>query len=155
MTLVIYADPEPAPPRRGRMRPSPQTVQLGTLMVAIAMVAVCLAVLRVSLGFGVLLILILVPASGRTIAAVLRRHARGRRMDWSERLELFVLSLCIVVVIGLASLVAFAATCFPSGVILGNGAGIWGLVVAVIIGIGAAGCVAYSLIRRLWPYKEW
>jgi hypothetical protein len=151
MTLVIYE--EPVPPRRGRVQASPRSVHLGTLMVLIAVVAVCLALLRAAPGLGILLILVLVPASARTVAAVVRRQSRGKRMFWDEKLELFVLSIGIVVVIGIASAAAFLATCFPSGLLLTNAAGIPGLIAAVIVGVGAGGYVAFRLIRVLWPYK--
>jgi hypothetical protein len=138
---------------------------LGTLMLLIAEVAVCLAVMRELPGLGILMFLILVPAHVRTVVAVARRKADERPMTWEEALGAFVASMGLMVVIGAAAGVAFGTTCFVG---FWGGAGLrslwpgqgqfeglgWGLVVGGTMGTLAALFVIVVLLRRLWDRKD-
>jgi hypothetical protein len=131
-----------------------RTYHLSTLMLLVAVIAVCLGVMREVPGLGVLLILLMVPALIRTLAGAARRQSRGSPMPWEEKLVVFLSSLGIVFVIGFAALIAFVTTCFPAGLVMFGVGWQFGLIVAVIVGLVAAGLVFYHLGRVLWPQKE-
>jgi hypothetical protein len=138
---------------------------LGTLMLLIAEVAVCLAVMRELTGLGVLMLLVLAPAHVRTVVAVARRKADERPMTWEETLAAFVASMGLMVVIGVAAGIAFGMSCFVG---FWGGAGLhslwpsqgpyeglaWGLFGGVALGSLAALFVIVVLLRRLWDRKD-
>jgi hypothetical protein len=129
-------------------------VHISSVMLVIAMVAVCLGVLHEAPGLGILLIVLMVPALVRTLVGAARRKAKGHSMTPAEKLFTFFGSLGIVIVIGLAASIAFVTTCFPIGFLtfdMTNGAGV---VLATIAGLAAAGYVLYLLGQRLWPQKD-
>jgi hypothetical protein len=131
-----------------------RTYHLSTLMLLVAVISVCLGVLREVPGLGVLLILLMVPALIRTLAGAARRQSRGSPMSWNEKLAVFLSSLGIVFVVGFASLIAFVATCLPAGVVMIGTGSEFGFYLAVIVGLAAAGFVFYRLGRALWPQRE-
>src|SRR5262249_46008871 len=87
-------------------------IGLGTLIILIGEVAVCLALMRALAGLGIVMLLILVPAHVRTVVAVERRKADERPMSREETLEAFFASMGLMLVIGVAAGIAFFATCF-------------------------------------------
>jgi len=124
-------------------------------MVLIAVIAVCLGVLRLVPGLGILLIILVIPALARTFVGATRRQALGRSMSWDEKVLAFLGSLGIVAVIGLAASIAFVATCFPTGYVMLMGAGgPAGFILAFLAGLTVAGIVILVLGRRLWPQKD-
>jgi hypothetical protein len=137
---------------------------LGALMLLIAEVAVCLAVMRELPGLGILMLLILVPAHLRTVVAVARRKADGRPMTREETVGAFVASMGLMVVIGVAAGIAFGTTCFVG---FWGGYGLrslwpqpgydgltWGLLAGAALGTVAALFVVILLLRRLWDRKD-
>ncbi|HEX8203750.1 MAG TPA: hypothetical protein VF590_24955 [Isosphaeraceae bacterium] len=133
---------------------------LGTLMVLIAEVAVCLAVIREMPGLGIPLLLILVPAHLRTVVAVARRKADERPMSVEDTVGAFVASMGLMVVVGVAAGIAFGTTCFAG---FWAGAGLrslwpqrpfdglgWGIFTGVTLGGLAALFVIVVLLRRFW-----
>jgi hypothetical protein len=138
--------------------PAPATVRhtftLSSLMLLIALVAVTLGVFRIEPGLGIVLVIVVTPALIRTLLAVSRDKARGRALNPLEKVGVFVASLGIVIVIGLAAIIAFVATCVPIGLANSDNMTSNSLVTAVVIGLIAAGLVAFPLIRWLWPRKR-
>ena len=66
--LTVYIGP----------RPMVRRVGLGSVMMGVAVVAVCLAPVRVAPGFCILLACILIPATTRAILHIEGRKAEGR-----------------------------------------------------------------------------
>jgi hypothetical protein len=137
---------------------------LGALMLLIAEIAVCLAVLRALPGLGILMLLILVPAHVRTLVAVARRKADDRPMTWEETLRAFFGSMALILLIGVAAGIAFGTTCFAG---FWGGYGLrslwsansndplgWGFFFGVSLGSVAAFAVGVLLLRRLWEPKD-
>jgi hypothetical protein len=130
---------------------------LGALMMLIALIAVCLGLMREAPGLLVLLAVTVAPALVWTLVVTSRTKAEeGRPMSLPETMGVFILALLAVVIIWVSSLIAFVATCLPIGFVtfdLGRGGGL-GVVLA--FGIGgvaavAAGYGTYRLLRRLRP----
>jgi hypothetical protein len=142
----------------GREESAGRTVQLSTLMLLIALIAVCLGVLHEEPGLGILLIILLIflviPALARTIAGTRRRQALGRSMSWDEKMLAFFGSLGIVAVIGLAATIAFAATCTPTAIVAASAMDVYGLIPAGLVGLTASGFVIFYLGRALWRQKD-
>ena len=90
-------------------------VGLGSVMMGVAVVAVCLAPVRVAPGLCILLACILLPATTRAILHVEGRKAEGRPMIVREKIGAFLNSTAITLVILLAASTAFVATCVPTG----------------------------------------
>jgi hypothetical protein len=131
---------------------------LGSVMMGVAVVAVCLAPVRVTPGLCILLACILLPATTRAILHIEGRKAEGRPMIVREKTGAFLNSTGITLVILLAASAAFVATCAPTGfcilVTTDMNRGETGLIVACIAGAVAALFVIYQLGRRLWPRKD-
>jgi hypothetical protein len=143
----IGPDQAPPPPVKGRFT-------LGSLMLVIALVAVCLGVLREVPGLGVILILVATPALARTLGAASHRKRVGRPMTAVEKVEAFVASVGVVTAIGVSALIAFVATCVPVGFVTLSASFEAGLILAVVVGLVAAVAVGVPMIRRLWPRRD-
>jgi hypothetical protein len=140
----------PAPPA-GREALERRTIHLNSIMLLIALIAVCLGVLREFPGLGVLLVVLVVPALVRTFTGAARRKALGTPMSWDQKLITFTASVGIVALIGLAASIAFVAVCFPIGVLSINAGGMYGIYFALIAGLAAGISVLVMLGRTLWP----
>jgi hypothetical protein len=138
----------------GRKEPAMRTIHLNTLMVLIAVIAVCLGVLHEAPGLGILLIVLVIPALARTIAGTRRQQALGRSMSWDEKMLAFFGSLGIVALIGLAATIAFVVTCTPTVFVAASAMDIYSLIPAGLIGLAASGFVLFYLGRALWPQKD-
>ncbi len=165
------ADREPAPcPACGRFHPgaagcpppgSPEpmaggSVNLATLMLLIAVLAVGLALLDQAPLLGGTVLLFAGVALVRTAWNHRARRLAGRPMSRREQVRMFLLTFAALGVISLSGLIAFSVVCFPIGLAsfrAGAEAGIW---IAMIVGV-AAGLVAmwftFRLIRR-WGSRE-
>jgi hypothetical protein len=145
----------PPPP----MEPARRTFGLSSLMLVIALVAVCLGVYREVPGLGILLAILVTPALVRTSVVATRRKAGGRPMPPLDKVGVFAGTLAAVVVIGVSAIAAFAITCFPIGLAafsMGRNGGVLG-VTAFLVGFCAAlaaGYGAYRLIRRIGRRKD-
>jgi hypothetical protein len=152
--LTLYIGPVEHFPRR---------LDLGSLMLLIAVVAVCLGVTREAPPLGVFLLVVAVPALLRTLVWVARFRQDGRPMLWPEKLGAFAASLGIVWLIVVGALAA-SGVGLALGASLGAGldAMVYGSVSrgVFVAGIGISlGCVAgvaggYFLARLLWPIKD-
>jgi hypothetical protein len=145
---------EVPPPPAGREALERRTIHLNTIMLVIALIAVCLGVLHESQGLGILLIVVAAPALLRTFMGAARQKARGTPMGWDQKLVTFAASVGIVSAIGLSASIAFVAVCFPVGLLSAAAGGWAGVVVAVLAGLVTGGIVLISVGRSLWPEKD-
>lgn len=133
------------------------------MMVAIAVLALCLAAIRAMPGMGVPLALLLVPATLRASLHIEARRSDGRPMNWSEKNDTIAASVMLAVLLLPAAGIAFAATCVPIG--CANGADEFGmvegrpglppgLIVAIIAGLVMGILVSYALGRKFWPRRD-
>ena len=153
----FVAGPRPEAPVAEPAKPlavTQRTFGLSSLMLLIALIAVCLGVMREVPGLGIALAVVATPALLRTIRTVARREARGRPMDVAEMIGAFFGSVAVVTTIGVAAGAVFTGTCFPVGLVAftANNAAL--VILAFVLGFVAAGFVGYFLIRRLWPRKD-
>jgi hypothetical protein len=135
-------------------RPKVRRIPLWAVMIVIAVVAVCLAPVRVAPGISVVLAVFLLPACVRTIAVIEGRKADGRPMLARETMDVIINSCLITVALVFASSAAFVVTCFPVGLATVDRLGGSGLVVACLAGSVPAIAVLYFLGRRIWPRKD-
>jgi hypothetical protein len=139
---------------------SQQTFGLSTLFLFITVIAVCLGVFVAAPGLGILLAVIAVPAFIRTsVAASVEELAAGQPVNVAQKMSLFLGSLGIVLLIGLAGFGAFFAACWTScaalavtgalrGGLFDSGLGL--LLINLFAG-GIALAIVVWLIRKTWP----
>ena len=137
-------------------RPKIRRVNLQTVMIVIAMLAVCLAPIRTSPAFSVFLMIFMVPPTIRGILMIEERKADNRPMDLEQKFVAFGNSCLVTMLISFCAFVAFGLTCFPIGLMsldLSGGTSV-GFIVACAAGAVAAIFVIIFLGRRLWPRKD-
>ena len=129
--------PSPSLPRRG--------LHLGTMMLVIALIAVCLAVTQELPGLGVPLCVASVLAMVRTIRVSNRRRRNARPLTTYAAVMVFLSSLALTTAAGWSAVIAFAVTCFPVGIALSGLPNMDGLVLgfATIVGLAAAGFILF------------
>src|SRR4051794_17612604 len=116
-SLALVID-SPYDPPKSALEPTPRaTFRISSLMLIIGVVAVCLGLLREVPGLFVLLLILSVPALGRTVAGMSRRREKGVAMNWNDKAWMFAASLGVVSLILLASVASFVVTCFPTGLV--------------------------------------
>ncbi|WP_435007821.1 hypothetical protein P12x_005086 [Tundrisphaera lichenicola] len=93
------------------------TLRISTVMILIAVVAICLGAILTSLVFGVLFTFGVLPASIRTayLSDLGRFHRKPLGPD--EKLATFLTTLGTAYLVSFASLIAFGVTCFPIGIV--------------------------------------
>lgn len=104
-------------------------------------------------GLGILLCLLLVPASIRAAAVMRRQAAPASAARQVGYLQALLVSTGVMFLVWLASTVAFTIVCFPLGLISfdvhsGGGAG---LAFGLILGFASGLAVFVWLTRRFWP----
>lgn len=114
-------------------------------------------------GLGIALAVVLTPAVVRTLLISRNESRRGRPQSVPGLLAAMLGSLFVVVTIGVAAAATFFCVCFAGffgGVFVSEPfskdyepLGI-GMLVGGGLGVVAGICVAYILIRRLWPKKK-
>lgn len=152
--LTLYIGPAENWPRR---------LDLGALMVVIALVAFCLGITREVPVLGVLLLAVTVPALLRTFVWIARQKGDGLTMLWPEKLGAFGASAGIVwlILTGTGAAFAFSLTV---GIVAGAA------VQAVLFGFSSGGSVVpyfgvpiacvgggfagYYLVKVLWPIRD-
>ena len=133
-----YATPAPA------LTVSPAQFSLATLLLVTTLVAVCLGVTMAAPGWGIALIVLSVPALIRAMFSGLRQKQAGAPYTTAEKIATFLVSLLVMVMIGVAAIVAFEIACWGSGMlVIGIGgernleAGlVTGITVGSVAGIG-------------------
>jgi hypothetical protein len=140
--LVLPTNPYEAP--RSRVAGAP-TFRIGTAMVLIAVVALCLGAFAAGIAQGILVTMGLLPATIRTFYIAGRREHEGRPMSTERKVLTFISTVGGVILILFSSIIAFGVTCFPIGMSGGDvGFAVWAGVVAAL---GAAGGLTYALIK--------
>ncbi|WP_435007820.1 hypothetical protein P12x_005085 [Tundrisphaera lichenicola] len=122
-------------------------LRIGTVMVLVAVFAVCLGAMMASPPFGVFISVGILPASIRTAYLADLRRSRGGSSQFFDPVSTFLVTFGAAYLVGFASLIAFGVTCFPIGLMtLGNnlnnpeflgvyfGVGL-GLVVAIFVAV--------------------
>lgn len=158
-SLVLPASGENpyAPPQSHEQPLRPHAFHIGSLMLLIALIAVCLSLLVTLPGLGVIGLLVLTPATIRTVHGAWRDRDQGRPMSWGDWFRLFAASISVVLVIELGTFAAFAVTCFPIGLFsfeLYSPTIPWGMFLAFGVGLIAAAVAGFYLIRGLWPRRN-
>jgi hypothetical protein len=88
------------------------TFRIRSLLMLIAMIAVCLGVGHENLFLGILLAVAVAPALVYTAIVAARRSALGRPMAFIDKVRTFLAAIVGVVVIAVSGFIAFFATCF-------------------------------------------
>lgn len=146
-------DRQDAPPAR---RDAPALIAFGILAVL-----VCIGLALEAPGLLLVLLVVATPAMIRTVVIASRERSTGSAPSGTAAAGIFLSSLGIVVIIGLASIAAFYATCFAvclgsltlTDLGRGNSSG-WIMVASVGAGLAPGLFVAYWLARRLWPRRR-
>jgi hypothetical protein len=89
-----------------------QQFSIATILLVTTLIAVCLGVFRISPGFGLAVIAFAVPALIRTFVVGVQHQRVGQRLSIGDKLTAFVASLGIMVLIGIAAVVAFQIACW-------------------------------------------
>jgi hypothetical protein len=120
--------------------------QISSLMLLIAVIAVCAGVWRAGAGWGFALAVAVMPALVYTTFVAFESAAAGRPMDVIEKVGSFIAALAGVVVVALAALIAFCMTCFPAGIVSRNVG--FALAIGGTAAIAAAAYMTRVLLRR-------
>lgn len=153
-SLTLYIGPVEHFPRR---------LDLGSLMLLIALVAVCLGITREVPVLGVFLLAVVLPALLRTFVWMRRAEGDGQALIWPEKFGAFAASTGVVWLIVLGTGVAFLV-----GLALGTAGGAAFLQAAfgrqnsaavarfigVPLGCAGAALIGYWLVKGLWPIKD-
>ena len=124
-----------------------RSLHLGSLMLVIALIAVCLGVIQQAPGVGVPLAIGSGLALARTARVSRRRRLAARPLTTADALYTFLASLALITIAGTSALVAFCVTCFPIGAgLFDSPFGPAGLILAFAAGFVAAGFV----LRLFW-----
>jgi len=134
------------------------TFRISSLLMVIAVIAVCLGVAHENLVLGIILVVAVTPALVYTIIVAAKSKARGRPMDVFEKVWSFLAALAGVVVIAVSAVIAFCMTCvpigfatLPAGRLLRPGPDtdfIIALVAGGTAGVAAAAYMTYYLLTR-------
>ena len=128
------------------------TFRISSLLMVIAVIAVCLGVAHENLLLGIILAVAVVPALVYTIIVVERRTITGMPMAAIDIAATFVIAIGGVVIIEFSAVVAFCMTCIPIGSVSFGANSAVGLIIALtvggIAGIAAAICATYLLVFR-------
>ncbi len=129
-------------PRRGTIL----AFRISSLLLIIAVIAVCLAAGQVHLWVGISVSLLVLPALVYTCVRAYQSIAEGRPTEVFEKVWIFVIALYCVALIEFAAVIAFFMTCVPVGFLgAAVGLGPWAFMFAVAVG-GLTGIVAGGLV---------
>ena len=128
------------------------TFRISSLLMLIAVIAVCLGVAHENVVLGIILAVVVVPALVYTFIVVEKRSARGTPMAALDKAVTFLVAIGGVVIIEFSAVVAFCMTCIPIGSVSFGANSAVGLIIALtvggIAGIAAAICATYFLVFR-------
>jgi hypothetical protein len=92
---------------------------LASLMMLVTLVAVVFGMFSIAPGAGLLTVIALVPAGFRYAYEMRRLKSSGAATTLNQKIVVFVASLAMVVIAGVAAAIAFCAVCF-GGVFAGD-----------------------------------
>jgi hypothetical protein len=127
------------------------TFRISSLLMVIAVIAVCLGVVHENMLLGITLAVVVAPALVYTSIVAAKRKVRGRPMAVLEKVWTFLAAAAGVVLVALSAVIAFFVTCIPVsiGTVRAGGLGfIIGLVTGGTAAVAAAACVTYLLLTR-------
>ena len=124
------------------------TFRISSLLMVIAVIAVCLGVVHENLALGIFLAFAVAPALVYTFIVAAKSKARGRPMNVFEKAGTFVASIVGVVVIAGSAFIAFGVTCFSSFVVIGFRGENQNIVVMISYGaaVATAAFITYYLL---------
>ena len=131
-------------------RPKIRRFGLGTVMILIAVIAVCLVPVRMSPWLSLFASIVLVPAFVRTFLVLEGRRLDGRNSRRAEYFEVFMKSFFMVLVIVLCTGFAFLTTCS----IVPTSLQYPGILLRIAAGTVAGLSVLYFAGSRLWPERD-
>lgn len=138
----------------------PQQFSIATLLLVTTLIAVCLALFRVSPLLGVLSLVLILPALLRTTLLALREQRFGGRMTGAEKVAVFFGSLVVVLMCLIATLAA-ATVVFLAGLLgasatvpLGDGPVSAIAFLGFLASVIAGGCTAWYMVRMSWPQRD-
>jgi hypothetical protein len=128
------------------------TFRISSLLLVIAVIAVCLGVAHENVVLGIILAVVVVPALVYTVIVVEKRKVAGIPMAALDKSVVFLVAIGGVLIIEFSAVVAFCMTCIPIGSVsfdANSGVGvIIGLIVGGIAGIAAGVYATYLLVFR-------
>jgi hypothetical protein len=130
------------------------TFRISSLLLVIAVIAVCLGVWHEVPFLGIMLAVVAAPALVYTSVVAARSRASGQPMSVFDKVGSFAGALAGVVVIEFSALIGFGATCMPAvGIAVVAGAnGQPAMIAAVVVGgigaVAAATLVTYFFLTR-------
>lgn len=145
-----YASPAPPPDANlGR------TFSLASMFLWTTLVAVLAGLARFAPGLAIGVAVLSIPAGIRTVGIIRRRKTRiGKQLSAMEKIEAFFASLGVMTLVGLASSIAFFATCFPVGLFTFDMRNDSSVFFAIALGIVAAIVVAFLIGKALWRVHD-
>ena len=137
-------------------RPKMRHVGLGSVMIVIAVLAVCLAPIRFAWPLSLLMAMLFVPATIHGVIALERRRLDGRPTPVGQAIGLFVRSFFLVFWIALATVIGFVATCVPVGIATTMKQRSFEPNLIAACGAGAISGFAalWYVAKKLWPGKD-
>jgi hypothetical protein len=142
----------PAPAQSAATSAS-RTFRIDSLMLIVAVIAICLGIAHEAPLFGITFAAAAIPALLLTIAFVRRRRSSELPLSIFQKIRVFLLSLAAVGVVEVSASIAFCTVCFPLGVISFNRSNATGMFVAFVLGAIAAvfaGGFTTRHIRKIW-----
>ena len=125
---------------------------LASLFLIITLISVCLGVAAVAPGLIVPLVIVVTLALIRTIAEASHYKATGDRPDAWRKIGLFIASIGVVMLVGIAAIIAFNIACWSiCGLGLAAGGSEAIIVVSIGCGVLAAIVCAVWLLKKTWP----
>jgi hypothetical protein len=118
---------------------------LDSLMLIIALIAACSAVMRASLFLGIPLAVLSASALVRTVLQIAGNQTEGRRMTAFDKAITFFVSVAIVLIIGTPAVVSFVVV---PGICVKYQVQPFLIPVASIVAAGGAGYGSYRLIGQ-------
>ena len=122
------------------------TFRISSLLMIIAVIAVCLGVARESPALGLDLAIVVVPALVYTIVAAARRKARSSRMAALDQVRTFFIAIAVVIFIEISALIAAFWTCLL--VVYVTRSFGFAFVIGGMVGAATAGSLIYSMLSR-------
>ncbi len=129
------------------------TFRISSLLLVIAIIAVCLGVAHENLVLGIILAVAVVPALVYTVILVEKRSAGGNPMAVADKVTTFLVAIGGVVIIEFSSLVAFCMTCYPIGAAGFAANSAVGLIIGLVVG-GIAGIAAGAYATKLLLFRK-
>lgn len=139
----------PAPrPRPGNPSAAPVArgpgLQISTVMLLVALVAVCVWGFTIHTGWGILVSLGVIPASTQVALLTARGRREGRPLPIGDKVGLFFLFGVLTYRSACVAMAAFALACVPIGLVSDN------IPVTFLGGGLAGGYVAFQAMRAGW-----